>query len=1114
MSSSKTVNWQNLLLNPPPTAPRHAAGGCGALANVDENVAGAALLGALNAALRRRRRVFLALPRLDGAEELFRQLGMWKEMLHLPWRIELLSEIQRGKFYIAGGEADRARVLGLVGRGEFDILVATLPALLAPAPRPETLAESEIILQPGLKYPFNDLLQALVKLDYDDEFEVGSPGEFARRGGIVDVFSPAEERPGRIEFFGDEIESIRAFDPETQRSLPGTLAGYRIIDRCTAQSLTAETGETAADAGNGLDFFHPDSMEFWSLYPGQYPEYFQRFGGETEAAVFDEFIRALPAAARFTVYGATEPAPDGIPACGVYPATAHLDGPLPEEAADRGRELLAEQWRLQFRQWCDTGYTVILAGSDPESPRRLREYFTANHLEDLPVRFEQCSVPGGLLDFAGHFVVVTENELFAGGAAAKREVKTTRANPLSERELKLENTVIADLDVGDYAVHAAHGIGIFRGLATERNRDGEAKEVMVLEYADNAILHVPLHQAGSVSRYIGGGKGSNVKLHRLGGIKWNNDKLATTEAVHQYAAEMLRLQAVRAAAPGLELGGHELAEREFAARFKFTETPDQLRSISEIGDDLASGKPMDRLLCGDVGYGKTEIAMRAAFKLVEAGFQVAVMAPTTVLAQQHYYSFMERFAGYPYTIDMLSRFRSPAEQQTVIAQLASGGVDIVIGTHRLAQSDIHFKNLGLVVVDEEQRFGVKVKDRLLRMRADVNVLTMSATPIPRTLYLSMAGARQLSTIMTAPSQRLPVKTIVMREDDGALAQAINDEIARGGQVYFLHNRVKTIQERCDRLSQLLPAVRFGVAHGQMPEEELEEVMRRFIEGEIQVLVCTTIIESGLDMPNANTIIIERADRFGLAELYQLRGRVGRWKHQAYAYLVVPEHAFITADGRKRIAAIRRYTQLGAGLRLALRDLEIRGAGNLLGAEQSGHINAVGFELYCQLLSHEIAMLKHEQHREWLPDVDISIEFVRCAFRAPRGCLAAALPPDYIDADRLRIEAYRRIGRLVNENEVEDFRRELRDRYGKLPEAAENLLSLTLIRIFAARAGFRGLSVTDGRVYLRNRASDSYRVNGKIPWLPFEKPAAVQLRELLRIVRMAALEKGAIPASSE
>ena len=1103
------MDWQKNLLFFDETRPGFRRNRALTLANVDDSVAAAALLAPLAAAFADRRTIWLAAPRPDLAEELRRQFTIWRETLHLPWRIALLPEIRRGRFYVAGGEAERARVLGELARGKIDLLIASLPALLAPAPRPETLQESEVILAPGTHCPFAGLLETLVKLDYDDEFEVSSPGEFARRGGIIDIFSPAEERPGRIEFFGDEIESIRAFDPETQRSLPGELPGYRIIHRCTAQSLTApgdeEAAEPAAGVGDALDFFRPETTFFYELNPGGEEEYFRRFGGEAEKSRFQEFLAALPDGAAGLVYGADEAAPEGAEPCGIYPALAHLEENLPEEARDRSFALASEQLLAQVRQWRDSGYQVRFLGGNQEGPDRLRTFLERNHLEECVGDIEPAQIPGGLLNFAGRFVLLSENELLTGRSGARHELKT-RPGDGPAGELKLENTVIADLNEGDHAVHLAHGIGIFRGLKTVTARDGERKEVMVLEYADNAILHVPLHQAYNVSRYIGGGKGSTVKLHRLGGVKWNHDKVAAAEAVHQYAAEMLRLRAVRAASPGPALHADAVAEQEFAALFPFTETPDQLRSIAEIDADLEEAKPMDRLLCGDVGYGKTEIAMRAAFKLVNAGYQVALMAPTTVLAQQHYYSFLERFASYPFTIEMLSRFRSSAEQKRILDQLESGGVDIVIGTHRLAQPDMKFKNLGLVVVDEEQRFGVKVKERLLRLRADVNVLTMSATPIPRTLYLSMAGARALSTIMTAPSQRLPVKTIVMRENDAALAQAVRDEVARGGQVYFLHNRVKTIRERCEKLSAMLPDVSFGVAHGQMPEEELEEVMRRFLDREIQVLVCTTIIESGLDVPNANTIIIERADRFGLAELYQLRGRVGRWKHQAYAYLVVPEHEMITSDGRKRIAALRRCTQLGAGLRLALRDLEIRGAGNLLGAEQSGHINTIGFELYCQLLRHEIAMLKHEAVEEWLPEVDLAIEFVRFAHVAPPGLLGAALPPDYIESDRLRIKAYRKLGHVQSEAALDDLAAELRDRYGRLPEVAENLFTLNRIRIFAAKAGFRMLAVTENKVYLRNKASDPFRVNGRIPTLSGDKPAAFRLKELLRIVRMAALER--------
>jgi len=1093
---------KNLLLRPN-TVP---AAGVKIISALDESVAGAWLLGAVKAALAQQRKVFILLPRLDHAEEVFRQLTVWNQTLELDWSIELLNEIQRGRFYIAGSESGRARVLNLLGHGQVDVLIASLAGILAPAPAPEKLRSSEILIERGKSYSFTELLKSLVTLDYDDEFEVSSPGEFSRRGGIIDVFSADADKPARIEFFGDEVDSIRLFDPSTQRSLPGELASYRIINRCTVQTLAGEDGDFLEDTVPALEYINSSETVFYELYPGLCREFFVKNPEERLQQDYNRFVESFAPENRCILYASGEAAPGDAVPCGIYPATAHLVNDLPEGAADRGRELLARQWVMQLQQWADRKYNIILCGSEENSPERLRKYFDSNGLTHIKAEFPVMDIPGGFLDFYSKSVVISENELFAGIHAAKRAVKTPESENASDQELRLENAVIADLEEGCHAVHAAHGIAIYHGLKLEESPDGSCREVMILEYADNAVLQVPIHQAASVSSYIGGGRASSVKLHRLGGSKWSKDKQATTDAVHQYAAEMLRLQAVRSAAPGLEIARNDLAIKEFIARFKFTDTPDQQRSFEEISADLDSGRPMDRLLCGDVGYGKTEIAMRAAFKMVESGFQVAMIAPTTVLAQQHYMSFIERFTTYPYTIEVLSRFRTAAEQASVISRVASGGVDIVIGTHRLASSDVNFKNLGLVIVDEEQRFGVKTKEKLLRMRADVNVLTMSATPIPRTLYLSMAGARQLSTIMTAPVERLPVKTIVMREDDCAIAQAIKDEVARGGQVYILHNRVRTIKDRCKKLSALLPDVSFGIAHGQMPEDELESVMRDFIDRKVQVLVCTTIIESGLDMPNANTIIIERADRFGLAELYQLRGRVGRWKRQAYAYLVIPEQCYITPDGRKRIAAIRRCTQLGSGMRLALRDLEIRGAGNLLGSEQSGHINTVGFELYCQLLKQEIALLKNEKVREWLPDVDVNIEFIRYGCRGTDDILAAGIPPEYIESEKQRLNVFRTLTHLSSEDEVKDYHLELADRFGKLPGEVENLLTLTLIKILAARAKFTSITVMENRVLLRRGSLATFRSSdGKMPRLNGNSSPAERLKELLRTVRLAALE---------
>ena len=491
--------------------------------------------------------------------------------------------------------------------------------------------------------------------------------------------------------------------------------------------------------------------------------------------------------------------------------------------------------------------------------------------------------------------------------------------------------------------------------------------------------------------------------------------------------------------------------------------------------------------------------MRAAFKAVSAGYQVAILAPTTVLAQQHYYSFRERFAAYPYTIDVLSRFRTAAEQNEIVRRLGNGGIDIIIGTHRLCNPELKFHNLGLVVIDEEQRFGVKHKERLRRFRAEVDVLTMSATPIPRTLYLAMAGARDLSTLMTAPKLRLPVKTVIAPEEDRLVVQASEAELARGGQVYYLHNRVRTIEEVAKKLRSLLPDVRFAVAHGQMPEEELEAVMTSFLEGKIDCLVSSTIIESGLDVPNANTIIIERADRFGLAELYQLRGRVGRWKHQAYAYMLLPKSQLVSSDARKRLSAIRRCSNLGAGFQLALRDLEIRGSGNLLGAEQSGHLNTIGFDLYCHLLKQEVGKLRGEKS-EFLPEVEMAIDFISFTLTAPEGKLAAAFPPEYIGGDRLRLDAYRRLSALNSETELADFSAELRDRYGKLPKCAETLLEVVRLRILAAQAGYEHFTVVDGRVTLNNPGGTIYRKKGLQPVIDYRNPPELRLVHLQALLR--------------
>jgi transcription-repair coupling factor (superfamily II helicase) len=617
---------------------------------------------------------------------------------------------------------------------------------------------------------------------------------------------------------------------------------------------------------------------------------------------------------------------------------------------------------------------------------------------------------------------------------------------------------------------------------------------------------VPVTEAHLVGKYVGAGK-AHPPLNTLGGTRWQKAKEQAEHAVRDVAAELLQIQAVRESQPGHAFPADVPWQREFEGAFIFEETPDQLRAIGETKSDMERAKPMDRLICGDVGFGKTEVAIRAAFKAVMGGKQVAVLVPTTVLAQQHFNTFRERMADYPVRIELLSRFRTHRQQQCVVKDLASGAVDIVIGTHRLIQSDIVFKELGLVVIDEEQRFGVLHKEKFKRLRTLVDVLTLSATPIPRTLYLALTGARDMSTIQTPPHDRLPVETIVVPYDERVMRDAIQRELNRGGQVFFLHNRVMTIETMRSKLQTLAPHARIVVGHGQMESDELEEVMTKFVNGEADVLLSTTIIESGLDIPNANTIIIDRADRFGLSDLYQLRGRVGRYKHQAYAYLLLPRHASLLTDVRKRISAIRQYSTLGSGFKIAMRDLEIRGAGNLLGSEQSGHITAVGFELYCQLLKQSVAALKGEKVKPRV-GVAVKLDFLDQSAVSSQSSVAAdyeplttdksaSLPHHYVTEPQHRIEIYRKLAQATDKAALESLTRELRDRFGPLPAAVELLLQVAELKILASEKAVTIIEVKEDKLML-TRQDDFITLGGKFPRLT-RKEAKARLKEIKKLL---------------
>ncbi|NBU08161.1 MAG: transcription-repair coupling factor [Proteobacteria bacterium] len=680
-------------------------------------------------------------------------------------------------------------------------------------------------------------------------------------------------------------------------------------------------------------------------------------------------------------------------------------------------------------------------------------------------------------------------------------------------------------------------------------RPEEGIECLVLEYAPSDTdrepprLYVPITEAHLVSKYVGAGK-VRPPLNTLGGKRWEKTKQQAERAVRDVAADLLKIQAQRATQPGHAFGPDTPWQREFESSFLYEETADQLRAITEAKHDLEIPKPMDRLVCGDVGFGKTEVAIRAAFKAVMGGKQVALLVPTTVLAQQHYNTFRERMADYPVRVELLSRYRTRKEQLKVVEQLAAGAVDIVVGTHRLVQSDVTFKDLGLVIIDEEQRFGVLHKEKFKLLRTHVDVLTLSATPIPRTLYLALTGARDMSTIATPPQDRLPVETIVEHYDERIIRDAIRRELERGGQVFFLHNRVTTIEVMRSKLQTLVPNARIVVGHGQMSGDELEDVMTKFVNGEADVLLSTTIIESGLDIPNANTIIIDRADRFGLSQLYQLRGRVGRYKHQAFAYLLLPRHARLLTDVRKRMSAIKQYAQLGSGFKIAMRDLEIRGAGNLLGAQQSGHITAVGFELYCTLLKQSVATLKGEKTKqrtnaalrldflklhavEEAPEAESPSTQARAAqtrtkisvprdsdvwvqpsrareeefasrnsqFAIPQA--GAFLPPAYIPEPQHRIEAYRKLAQAETKAAVDALGKELRDRYGKWPKPVELLLVATELRLLAGERGLDAIETKGDKVMLHRRG-DFIQLGGKFPRLTKTEPLAV-LKEIKKLL---------------
>jgi len=866
------------------------------------------------------------------------------------------------------------------------LILATPAALLQAVPPPGDFAAKEIELHRGEARPFRQLLDQLQAFDYDSEAVCEAPGQYAVRGGIVDIYPATAQQPYRVDFFGDTIEDIKALDPVTQRS--GDSVG-KITITAAPRSLAVGPPASLLDYLNPLThavLIEPKSLE--ELFRSLADDHTPPFGGKLARSCAQLIgLGDLDLASDLFDDAVGEETWDteSLAHHRAYPDERLLAHERLQAEEDARREFLQKA-----AEWKRAEYAVDIVVSKEGEEQRIRElmeedsalkkikprYLRGTLNEGFRITNRDSGAKGPKTTKPGQAksrvsagrVVISETEIF--GRRRQRPIKPTRAVATTSAVDQLLD--FSELVEGDFVVHLSHGIAVFRGLTKLEAGDG-VREVISLEFDDNVTLHVPLQESHLISRYVGLTK-SKPQLGRVGSGRWEKARQAAERSTLDLAADLLAIQAKREAQPGHAFAADNEWMREFEAAFPFTETRDQAKAIVEVKADMEKTRPMDRLLCGDVGFGKTEVAVRAAFKAVMGGKQVAVLVPTTVLAQQHLNTFRERMAGYPIAVEMISRFRTRKEQNLILDAVAEGKIDILIGTHRLVQDDMVFKDLGLVVVDEEQRFGVKHKEVFKRWRAHVDMLSMSATPIPRTLYLALTGARDLSTIETAPSNRLPIQTIVKSYDEKLLVEAVQHEVRRGGQVFYLHNRVMSIDLVASRLRELLPGLTIGVGHGKMSEGELERVMTDFVAGKYNVLVCTTIIESGLDIPNCNTIIIEGADRFGLSQLYQLRGRVGRFKYQAYAYLLLHRHARVLDLARQRLSAIRQHNQLGAGFRIAMRDLELRGAGNLLGAEQSGHIVGVGFELYCQLLRQSVARLKGEKQAS-LVRAGVKLDFV-------------------------------------------------------------------------------------------------------------------------------------------
>ena len=976
----------------------------------------------------------------------------------------------------------RVRALHMLIQGENTILISSLPAVLHKLVPPSVFSEACFILKVEETVEREVLLSALIRLGYSRGSLAEIPGEFSVRGGIVDIFSTAHDHPVRIEFLGDTVESIRTFDPSTQESIAQLHETWILPTREFIPPLSKDNEEEPSPITPSMEWdlphYYPqlvtlsdyvhNPLTVWLSRPVDLNttaasfwdtllETWEQLADDHGHAEPDQLYETWDTIKLFTSMCPTilwdNIAPDST-ATPHVPMTLNVQSPASVGLGIRGlpfKETLTKLDQLR----AETGIFLVArsAGQVERLIALLHDHgFPANTWQRpfpdqkvdgrLPFYCLEGELSAGFISLDGRLAFVTEEELFGKGIRHRPQTKSPTAKFFS---------TLDDLKEGDLVVHLQHGIGRYLGLRRLEVQECTS-DYLLLQFGGTDTLYVPLDRLNQIHRYRGAEQRS-PRLDRLGGTAWGKTKAKVKKGIEDMTEELVELYANREVARRTAYQEDALLVHEFEAGFEYEETPDQQKAIEEIGRDMESPKPMDRLVCGDVGYGKTEVAMRAAFKAIQANRQVAVLVPTTLLAQQHYENFSLRFAPFPVKIGILSRFQTTAEIKATLKDLAAGVIDIVVGTHRVVQKDVDFKQLGLVIIDEEQWFGVRHKERLKQLRTQVDVLTLSATPIPRTLQMAFSGVRDLSVIETAPPGRLAVETQVLRHDPTVVREAIRHELARDGQVYYVHNRVETMEQVGAWLQELMPEARVLMAHGQMNEKLLERVMLQFFHHEADVLLASAIIQSGLDIPNANTILVDRADLFGLSQLYQLRGRVGRGGQQAFAYLFIPNEETLSTDAQKRMMAIQEFAELGSGFRIAAADLEIRGAGNLLGKQQSGNIAAVGLDLYLQMVEQAVQQLKgHDVQEEWEPTLQLDV--------------SAFIPDDYVEDASQRLGLYKRLTGSERLGDLALLYGETLDRFGPLPHAMERLFEVMQIRVLAKTLKLEYIEVRQGVVNLR------------------------------------------------